>query len=171
MFDPKLSETQGFANKKGNFIFIRFDALHSQKFRKKRVSCSTPNCMKHKVLPMKKVPLWRAAACKAATPAYFSWLCQISTVTNNSRRILKFRNIAAHRHPLIVACIPFLQVPVMGVSIYGVLIAIVSLLLELEDLVQFSVLCMMVQYIVLAPCLILLRTQNTKQHKDKGGKA
>ena len=54
------------------------------------------------------------------------------------------------------------QVPLVGVIFFGVFVAVISLLLELKDLVRFSVLCMLFQYIVLAPALVSLRAEESK---------
>ncbi|KAL8572422.1 hypothetical protein ACOMHN_000569 [Nucella lapillus] len=52
---------------------------------------------------------------------------------------------------------PTTKVPLLGVGVCGGMVSLMALFLELKDLVRFSVLCMLFQYIVLAPALINLR--------------
>ena len=59
------------------------------------------------------------------------------------------------------------QVPLVGVIFFGAFVAVIALLLELKDLVRFSVLCMLFQYIVLAPALVSLRVEDAEG--DRGG--
>lgn len=65
------------------------------------------------------------------------------------------------------------QVPLLGVIVFGILIAVFALVLELKDLVRFSVLCMLFQYMVLAPALVALRAadgEGEALQKDEGNR-
>lgn len=53
------------------------------------------------------------------------------------------------------------KTPLFGVIVFGIFMSVASLLLELKDLVRFAVLCMLFQYIILAPALIALRASST----------
>ncbi|XP_076472429.1 cationic amino acid transporter 4-like [Babylonia areolata] len=65
---------------------------------------------------------------------------------------------------------PVTKVPLLGVVVCGVMVAVISLLLELKDLVRFSVLCMLFQYIVLAPALINLRARDQEKVNSSPGR-
>ncbi|KAK7094156.1 cationic amino acid transporter 4-like [Littorina saxatilis] len=59
------------------------------------------------------------------------------------------------------------KVPLLGVVVFGVLVAVISLVLELKDLVRFSVLCMLFQYMILAPALVALRVADREKQTSE----
>lgn len=58
---------------------------------------------------------------------------------------------------------PRTKVPMLGVIVFGILMSVISLVLELKNLVSFTVLCMLFQYIILGPALIALRIHDKEQ--------
>ncbi|XP_025080478.1 cationic amino acid transporter 4-like [Pomacea canaliculata] len=62
---------------------------------------------------------------------------------------------------------PRTKIPLVGVLVFGVLYAVAAFLLDLKGLVQFTVLCMLSQSIVLFPALIVLRAKGHNEETAK----
>ncbi|KAM5189282.1 cationic amino acid transporter 4 isoform 3-T3 [Callospermophilus lateralis] len=72
-----------------------------------------------------------------------------------------FFQVFAHVHPRT-------QVPVVGILVFGVLMALLALLLDLEALVQFLSIGTLLAYTFVATSIIILRFQKVSPHSSPG---